>query len=38
MLLEGGWRLFDHHKMVITKSEFIKTEDIKDYLFGAIIK
>ena len=38
MLLEGGWRLFDHHKMVMTKSEFKKTEDIKDYLVGAIIK
>ena len=38
MLLQGGWRLFDHHKMVMTKSEFKKTEDIKDYLVGAIIK
>lgn len=38
MLLEGGWRLFVHHKMVMTKSEFKKTEDIKDYLVGAIIK
>jgi hypothetical protein len=38
MLLEGGWRIFDHHKMVMTKSEFKKTEDIKDYLVGAIIK
>jgi len=37
MLLEGGWRLFDHHKMVMTKSEFKQTEDIKNYLVGAII-
>lgn len=38
MLLEGGWRLFDHHKMIMTKSEFKKTEDIKDYVVGKIVK
>jgi hypothetical protein len=38
MLLEGRWRIFDRHKMVMTKSEFKKTEDIKDYFVGAFIK
>ena len=38
MLLEGGWRLFDHHKIVMNKSEFKRTEDIKDYIVGNIVE
>lgn len=29
ILLEGGWRLFCDHKMVMTKSEFKNASDVK---------
>lgn len=37
ILLEGGWRLFCDHKMVMTKSEFKNAFDVKKYLVGAIV-